>query len=638
MPHPKAPSPAPQNNQPTVQHKRTGGVGMQTVGLSNAKRPASEPPDPIAVAHYNLAAPLIAKHFEGMPLVWACYPPKLRGAAQWHAHYFGHITRFTQDHVRDLAAIGAQEFYSWFSTPQDDQRGEFARFVLAAQGQSAAVQLREAATLVRSALQEEERDSFCVLDGTGGIHIWVPIAGAPLLSDILAWTRAAAKRIVAKHPDKLSEQPNTAHDGLVHIHHTHNAYNTWTIAPYSYRATTGRIATPVHWEEMPTIDLLGIPVDRFAARLEYFGDVFADELTASAPKPVPQTPQQMYGRATGNKRGMLIQAAVNILSDGKPRTADQILVEALAQHSIANTSVNVLYVSLISYITRCQGRGRKPAIVEDPGMIFRLNEPLDAWPPVPPQPLRTLTKEQQEIVDRLNATSTGENPDEFEVAVCDTFRALNFIATHIGGRANPDAYVDAQLGALGYRAMIECKSGTAVHGPNVFEAAKYKDTYNAKYCALVGPDFGDQVEIIQECKNHGVSAWTIDDLETLLKIGADGIEMEALFQPGVIAADALEDLMWERNHGRTKHVRIVAEIIRSAGWDSQCAAAQSGTPADAPVLTEDAAMLLVDQELRAQKAQVSCSRQDVRDAFAYLTHPLVRAATTMGNGLVITAP
>ena len=68
------------------------------------------------------------------------------------------------------------------------------------------------------------------------------------------------------------------------------------------------------------------------------------------------------------------------------------------------------------------------------------------------------------------------------------------------------------------------------------------------------------------------SAWTIDDLETLLKIGADGIEMEALFQPGVIAADALEDLMWERNHGRTKHVRIVAEIIRSTEAISRSAA------------------------------------------------------------------
>ncbi len=123
-------------------------------------------------------------------------------------------------------------------------------------------------------------------------------------------------------------------------------------------------------------------------------------------------------------------------------------------------------------------------------------------------------------------------------------------------------------GVLGYRVMIECKSGTAVHGPNIYEAAKYKDVYKATYCALVGPDFGDQVEIIQECKNHGVSAWSIDDIEALIRMNANALDMEALFQPGIIAADALEDLIWEQHHGRAKRIRIIAQIIRDAGWST----------------------------------------------------------------------
>ena len=60
-------------------------------------------------------------------------------------------------------------------------------------------------------------------------------------------------------------------------------------------------------------------------------------------------------------------------------------------------------------------------------------------------------------------------------------------------------------------------------------------------------------------------------------------------------------------------------------------------PGDAPCLTEDAAMLLVDDELHGEGAVAHCAREDVRAAFAYLTHPLVGRATAVGtDGLVIT--
>jgi hypothetical protein len=52
----------------------------------------------------------------------------------------------------------------------------------------------------------------------------------------------------------------------------------------------------------------------------------------------------------------------------------------------------------------------------------------------------------------------------------------------------------------------------------------------------------------------------------------------------------------------------------------------AGAPADAAHLTEDAAMMLVDAALRAANTPAVCERADVREAFAYLTSPLVRAA------------
>ncbi len=549
--------------------------------------------------------------------------------------------------MQHLAAIGAQEFYSWFSTPTDDARGTFARFLLyPSTTPNAAQQLREAATIARAALEEEGRDAFLVLDGTGAINLWLPLAGAPLFDDILAYARSFAHTLAQRRPDPSPSIPTCTPTAAS----TSTTRTTsQTRGPSSPTVTApARTASqrPSTGKSSHTCDLLGIPAQDFELRLHQTGDVFAHELAACNPKPLPthaaHTPTQMYGgKPGGNKRGTLLQAAVNILADGKARTADEILAQALKAGVIAHTTAAVLYVSLISYITRCQGRGRKPAIVEDPDKRFRLNEPPDAWPALaPPPPPPPLSKEHAQIIERLRATSTGDDPTAFEVAVCDAFRALNFIATHVGGRAAPDAYIDAQLGVLGYRVMIECKSGTAVHGPNIYEAAKYKDVYNATYCALVGPDFGDQVEIIQECKNHGVSAWSIDDLETLIRMNANALDMQALFQPGIIAADALEDLIWEEHHGRAKRIRIIAQIIRDAGWSTQCAAAQSGPPPDAPILTEDAAMILVDQSLHAQNSPVNCSRAEVRAALTYLTHPLIHAATQTpdATGIVILQP
>ena len=92
----------------------------------------------------------------------------------------------------------------------------------------------------------------------------------------------------------------------------------------------------------------------------------------------------------------------------------------------------------------------------------------------------------------------------------------------------------------------------------------------------------------------------------------------AAFCPG-FAADALTDLLWERAHGRAKRVRLIADAILRTGWTTQ--AAYRGAPSEAPPITEDAAMVLVDQDLAAQGSTATCTRDDVRAALDYLANP-----------------
>lgn len=48
--------------------------------------------------------------------------------------------------------------------------------------------------------------------------------------------------------------------------------------------------------------------------------------------------------------------------------------------------------------------------------------------------------------------------------------------------------------------MLECKSGEAIHAAGIFEA--FRDLYAAQYCAIIGQDIGDQVELEQEIKTR----------------------------------------------------------------------------------------------------------------------------------------
>jgi len=341
-------------------------------------------------------------------------------------------------------------------------------------------------------------------------------------------------------------------------------------------------------------------------------------VTLSLSKGKPQRFQAVAAKCT------TLSAAMHVLADGITRSADEILAEAQKQHLLAaDYKAKYVYTALIEYIARANGNGRKPYIVRDENRNFRINEPPDDWPNLNPPSPRPPDPQARALVDRLTVTATGRDPAAFEVAVCDAFAHMGFLTKHVGGNKAPDGYGD---GPLAYRVMFECKTGKGnVTQPDAFEAAKYKDAFHAQYCTLIGPAFPDEIELTQELKMHGVSAWTLDDLTTALLAGANAYELRPCFEPGY-AADGLMDLLWNRDHGLGKRVRVVAALIEQAGWDLQTTAARTGTPADAPLLTIDTAMALVDQALAHLGSTQGCTREEVELAIGYVKSRSLRSS------------
>jgi hypothetical protein len=209
-----------------------------------------------------------------------------------------------------------------------------------------------------------------------------------------------------------------------------------------------------------------------------------------------------------------------VLADGKPRDMQAILDEGRKQGVFtAATTKQSVYMNLLHYIQQETAKGRKPAVVEDPiSRKFRVNHPVDDWPAVTLTPHTRYIKPDalEAISTRLRSTVTGADPTAFEKAVCDAFALFGFVAQHLGGLYAPDGILDAPLGPLAYRAVLECKSTPHtkyVREPRPAEVAKFRASSKADFAVLVG-ETTNETDFMQEIQLHAISVWAVADIIT----------------------------------------------------------------------------------------------------------------------------
>jgi DNA primase len=589
------------------------------------------------LAYYRGTADLINASLADTPLVLRHFP---RGLDQLGSF---EITPFGFSANRLLWAIHAKyavEFHTWAPLPDDEDRLQFARILIMPPAGVDFARVKLAAQALRRLLADVRVQAAVLIDGASGMALWVPFADAPHAIPLRAWLHGACSQAAVRYPDLISTEPNTHHDGRVHVHVSSNAPRRFSAVPYSLRAPNLTAVVPIRWDELDAFDRAdGVDADAMSARVEQFGDVFTSEVRAIGVQRFADLATHAYSvpdmATTPGPRGHIITAAIEILYDGKARTAQELLAAALKRKLVpGGTTPHYIYTALFEYIGRQLGRGRKPPIVQDAQRLFRINEPPDDWPdvlPSAPAPAEGV----QALCDRIEATSTADDPAAFEVACCDAFARLGFLTQHLGQHRQPDGLADAILGTLGYRVLLECKTAkTIVSQPDAAEAAKFRDAFKADRSVMLGPDFSGELELLGELQTHRVCAMSVGVLQTLLHIGASALEVKSVIEPGY-ASDLIVDLVWERRHGAAKRVSTVAELIAREGWQTQLTAAEQGGPANAPRLTVDAAMVLVDAALRASGSAQACTRAEVEAAFSWLASSNVSRAVRDGDELVV---
>ncbi|MDP9024794.1 MAG: hypothetical protein M3N13_05445, partial [Candidatus Eremiobacteraeota bacterium] len=121
---------------------------------------------------------------------------------------------------------------------------------------------------------------------------------------------------------------------------------------------------------------------------------------------------------------------------------------------------------------------------------------------------------------------------------------------------------------------------------------------------------------------------------TALRNDVDAYECRELFAPGFVR-ERLADLEWNRSHGPEKRTLVVRQILRREGDAAQRTIVGEITPAEAPVLSLDAAMLLVETALQRAGATSGATRDEVQAAMEDLTRSGEAIRIPDRNGIII---
>ena len=330
----------------------------------------TEPEHQVIRAHYQTAGPLIDHNFHGTPLVTVSFPKGLGHDSIYHKsldHAPPKIATIAVNTVSGerqyvqldlhnmtwlVAGRYAVEFHSWAPIAGDPERAAFARLILSPAGTANDADVAAAAHRVLAALNEVHNlQAIPIINGKGGIALWIPFDDAPHYDVLRAWLSTFAKHTAAAHPDQLTVEWFVKDRGNRVYLGTHtNEPGGLSILPYSLRGTPSlEVAIPCPIEELKERRSGDVTAATFEAYAVDHGDEFANlrqaipEQNFAALKPTLMAGHRRrtyaldLALAPHDARGYIISAALAVLADGKPRNATAIVDEATARGLVAKS-------------------------------------------------------------------------------------------------------------------------------------------------------------------------------------------------------------------------------------------------------------------------------------------------------------
>ncbi len=252
---------------------------------------------PRVVAHYSRCAELLEAGFGGSPIVLADFP---RG---FHAPPRFRVTDIPLSSARIewLAQREyAVEFHTWAPLPEEPERLRFGRILLEPpRGERDFSRMKEGALAVRRLLRALGYDAIPLVDGVGGIALWLPFAQAPLATKVRARLQRICARAAVQNPSVLCSGALPS-ESRIRLDASTNAPGRYSALPYTLRGTPALpVCSPVTWAELERLDGdIVCTAQSWPEWYEEHGDLFASAARALAKQHFRTSTRGRAGEAT----------------------------------------------------------------------------------------------------------------------------------------------------------------------------------------------------------------------------------------------------------------------------------------------------------------------------------------------------
>jgi bifunctional non-homologous end joining protein LigD len=249
--------------------------------------------------YYRNIAPIRLPYLKDRPVTLRVFPRGIEGVSHYRRDLPAHAPRWfrridyqpetsarvTQLPVVDdaagliwLANQGSIEFHTWSVRIPHLDAPDQVIFDLDPGDKTTFAQVRQAALLLRQALQAVGLQGYLKTSGGHGLHVYVPLIPEYSFDAVHTWTKSLAEQLSHVHPDLFALPQGGTHRGdRVTLDYAQNSLARNTAAPYTLRARPGApVSTPLSWEELEAggVEPGDFTLPLIAARVQQQGDPF----------------------------------------------------------------------------------------------------------------------------------------------------------------------------------------------------------------------------------------------------------------------------------------------------------------------------------------------------------------------------
>ena len=257
------------------------------------------------IQYYADVAPVLLPHIRDRAMVMKRYP---HGAAsepffmkrapvprpEWIRicsieHGSGNVINFPV--IDDMPSLlwvinlGCIDLNQWYARCDDIDRPDYVHFDLDPGPGATFDHVREAALIVRDALEGLKMKPLVKTSGSRGMHIYVPIVRGPLQKVVWTFAKALAVTLASRNPALMTAEyrKEKRPKGRVLVDYNQNRWGSTLASIYSVRPTPlATVSTPLQWAEVARAARIDdFRLDNVRDRIGRVGDLWKPLLASS---------------------------------------------------------------------------------------------------------------------------------------------------------------------------------------------------------------------------------------------------------------------------------------------------------------------------------------------------------------------